>query len=131
MKWLRRESIPLSISPICSDPPVVRKRAWDSLSVPDFACGPEIEAGGKFGRTVESRSGDNVTLACTFSSDPPSVIEWSKAGQVLTNTTHQVTVREFGHNTRTSILEIRSVSSASRGLYQCRAFNKGGQAVDS
>ena len=72
-----------------------------------------------------------MTLACTFSSDPPSLIEWSKAGQVLTNTTHQLTVREFGHNTRTSILEIRSVNPASRGLYQCRAFNKGGQAVDS
>ena len=71
-----------------------------------------------------------MSLACSFSSDPPSLIQWSRAGRTLTNSS-QITVQEFGLNTRTSVLLIKAVTSSNRGEYTCRAVNQGGQAADT
>ena len=37
------------------DPPLLRKKAWSSLVIQDFACGPRIEEGGNFAKTIESQ----------------------------------------------------------------------------
>ena len=61
------------------------------------------------------------------------MIQWSRAGQPVTNSS-QLTIRQFRGMTRTSVtsvLQINVVTAAFRGVYQCKAVNKGGQAVDT
>merc|ERR550532_2828465 len=58
------------------------------------------------------------------------MIQWSRAGQPVTNSS-QLTIRQFRGMTVTSVLQINVVIAAFRGVYQCKAVNKGGQAVDT
>ena len=75
-------------------------------------------------------SGDNVSLSCSFSSDPASLVQWSLAGRVLTNSSHY-RVLQYGVLTTTSVLHISDITAAHRGVYQCMAVNQGGKVVDT
>ena len=71
-----------------------------------------------------------MSLSCSFSSDPASLVQWSLAGRVLSNSSHY-RVLQYGALTRTSVLQISDITAAQRGVYQCRAVNQGGQAADT
>ena len=78
----------------------------------------------------DNSSGDNVSLSCSFSSEPPSLVQWRLAGRLLTNSSHY-RVLQYGDLTRTSVLHISHITAAHRGIYQCRAANQGGQVADT
>ena len=78
----------------------------------------------------DNSSGDNVSLSCSFSSDPASLVQWSLAGRVLTTSSHY-RVLQYRGLTRTSVLQISDITAAHRGVYQCRAANQGGQVADT
>ena len=76
--------------------------------------------------------GDNLSLSCSFWSDPVSLIQWTWGGMMLENTSNLV-IREFrGHSgVKTSILDLVNVGPDNRGVYTCTASNRGGQASDT
>ena len=65
--------------------------------------------------------GDNISLVCTATGNPPPVVQWVKDGLVSQSTGSSFPV--------TNTLDLKSVTVADAGTYICNASNKLGCAA--
>ncbi|XP_035228691.1 Down syndrome cell adhesion molecule-like protein Dscam2, partial [Stegodyphus dumicola] len=81
-------------------------------------------------RTQMVKKGDDVTLTCTVSGDPPLSITWTRDKQPLnleTEPRFQVSQTTSGDSKMKSILRVTSVGRVDSALYTCLASNEYGQ----
>ncbi|GFU44260.1 down syndrome cell adhesion molecule-like protein Dscam2, partial [Trichonephila clavipes] len=81
-------------------------------------------------RTQMVKKGDDVTLTCAVSGDPPLSITWTRDKQPLnleTEPRFQVTQTATGDSGMKSLLRVTSVGRVDSALYTCLASNMYGQ----
>jgi hypothetical protein len=103
----------------------------------DFACKPSIVSSDG---VVVGYRGDNVTISCKFTSDPPAVTKWLHDGRILTNMSQIPFSDQFYVITDSDAadksgaygvekwlnLTITNVDAQDAGEYQCVGVNPGG-----
>lgn len=107
-RWMRTRNIPLGEPPRCAGPPRLESASWDTLSLEQFACPPQVHADS----LVSVQEGRNATLVCRVRADPPAILS------ALGKFTWEIISRALGDVAADGVLAlVRKVAppSASRG----------------
>ncbi|XP_071044226.1 leucine-rich repeat-containing protein 24-like [Parasteatoda tepidariorum] len=129
-KWMLRHNIPISSPPQCFEPPRLREFTWDTVSIDEFACKPEVTV---VESSVTYIEGDNATLGCRVQAVPEGTVNWIWRGRVISNLTlmsfgrQMYLIREVGTTLKVNSLTIFNVMLKDSGRYLCVASNPAGR----
>ena len=114
----------------CVEPERLVGKNWKATEPEDFACRPQITIPES---TVVADIGQNVTLRCQISGNPPADTKWVlSGGRILRNNTpapgtdRLYIIHEEGNVNRWTNLTVTRVGEQDAGQYLCVGSNPGG-----
>ncbi|XP_064481587.1 leucine-rich repeat-containing protein 24-like [Ornithodoros turicata] len=123
--------------PICQQPPRLKGKLWNAVSVEDLACAPIfLNTNPSALDSIVAQEHSNVTLECRVRADPLAAIEWYLKDVLITNNTEGVNAAQVfwvtqqvaGDREKLSWLTVTSVQERNAGAYTCVAKNSAGKA---
>ncbi|XP_069158748.1 uncharacterized protein [Procambarus clarkii] len=132
-QWMLNHKISSVVPPICARPKRLNTRSWQTMTLDEFVCMPQITA---ITLRVLASRGDNVSLVCRVEKDFEVSITWLHGDRFLKNTNEARRYRVLdmvasNNSMLISNLTIMGVAPRDQGTYKCIAENKAGRSESS